>query len=101
MTRMAPVEAHRIAGQQATHHRCDGNWAGLEQQMKMIGEQSPGVTARRGLREQDRQTTHKIGTITVILKNRSSLNPPADDVMQSTGSVYAGLSWHVRKLSCQ
>jgi len=94
MAVMAMIVTDSVTGQQTPHQCRDGHFSGFEQQVKMVGDQSPGVAAGRRLRQKSRQATNKAITVTVIFKNCAALNSPADNVMKRTGSVYAGLSWH-------
>lgn len=42
---MPSVEANDVPGQQPAHNCCDRNIPGLQQQMKMVPDQTPGITA--------------------------------------------------------
>lgn len=44
-----PIKSKSIAGEKAAHDRCDGHRAGLQEQMKMIGDKRPGKTGGGGV----------------------------------------------------
>lgn len=83
-----------MAGQQAPHQGCNGLCAGSKQKMKVVGKQSPGITARLSLFDQLAQPINKAVAIFTVIKYFSADNAPGDDVMQGAGGIDAGLTWH-------
>jgi hypothetical protein len=95
----APVKASGITAQQAAHNGGDGNIAGFDQQVKMVGNQCPGVTARLALGENLTQATQKIVTILIVAENLPALNTAGNNVMQRPRRVYSGFSRHAYPLA--
>lgn len=57
---MAPVERHRIAGQQPLHDARNGDIARSEQQVKVVGDQCPGKTCCLGIFDNGPQMGQKV-----------------------------------------
>jgi len=91
---VALVVINGMAGQQAPHQGCNGLCAGSKQKMKVVGKQSPGITARLSLSDQLAQPLNKAVAIFTVIKYFSADNAPGDDVMQGAGGIDAGLTWH-------
>ncbi|MEN8808342.1 MAG: hypothetical protein ABF291_12750 [Desulfobacterales bacterium] len=68
--------------------------AGSKQKMKMVGKQSPGITARLSLSDQLAQPLNKTVTIFTVIKYFSAANTPGNDVMQGAECIDACLAWH-------
>jgi hypothetical protein len=62
--------------------------------MKVVGKQSPGITARLSLSDQLVQPFNEAVTIFTVIKYFSAANAPGDDVVQGAGSIDAGSAWH-------
>jgi hypothetical protein len=60
----------------------------------MIRRQHPGIAGSGGLGKNASQPVYKSIPIPVILEGSSAFDPSYNYVMQSTGSVDAGLSRH-------
>ena len=69
--------------------RGDGNLAGFEQQVKMVGNRRPGAAPGFALRNDLTQATQEIVTVFIIAENL----PALDNVVQGPRSVYSGLSY--------
>lgn len=93
------IEFYGIAGCEATHHVGDGSIAGLEKKMKVVGNKRPGKAASRRFLQDLSQAQKEAVPICVIEEDLSPLDATADDVMAGTGSVYAGLSRHDKKVA--
>ena len=96
---MPMIEFNSIPGHQATHDIGDGSIAGLEQQVKVIGDKRPGKTASRSILQNLTQAQQKAVPICVIQEDLSPLDAAADDVVACTRGVYASLSWHDMKVA--
>lgn len=88
------IERDGIPGKQALHHSADRSGAGPQQQVKVIGDEHPRVTGGGGLGENRPEPRDEIVTVPIVGEYLSSLDTAADDVVQSAGCVYAGLSGH-------
>lgn len=55
----------------------------------MIGNQCPSKASGGGLEQDGAHTTKEIVPILVVKEDSTTLNPTADDMVQSPGSVYA------------
>jgi hypothetical protein len=67
--------------------------------MQMIGNERPGKAVGPGLNEQCAQALQKIAPIVIILKDIGALDPSYHDMLQESGDVYSGLSWHEQSLA--
>ena len=94
---MAAVVAGGVPGQQTPHHGGDGNAAGAQQKMKMVGYQGPSVADGLSLFNNSAQPVEKIVPIMIVGKDVAPLDTANDDVMQSAGGVSAGLAGHEGK----
>jgi hypothetical protein len=61
----------------------------------MVWNEGPCETRSFTFRQHETQSIQKIGSVEIIEENLSSIDPPHDDMVQRTGSVYAGFSRHV------
>jgi len=93
------VETDCVAGQKPSHNRGDGNATGSQKKMEMVGNQRPCVTKRFALTDYSGQAIDKIITINIIDKYFSAFNPPADDMVQGSGRIDSGFSWHFDYIS--
>jgi len=98
MSTVTQIEADRITGQKTPHYGRDGDLSGFQQEMEMVGDQSPSVTPGCGLRQQYRQTTDKVGSVVVVFEDRSALYSSANNVVERSRRINAGLSWHMVSL---
>lgn len=99
---MSPVTAvvgDSVAREKPPHHSGDGGPARPKQEMNVIREQHPTIAGSTGLRKNASHPIDKLISILVILEDFSALDPSYNDVMQSTGSVNAGLAGHAVKLA--
>ena len=73
-----------------------GGLAGLkQQQMNMIGHQRPAIAAVLSFRYDSVEARSKIFTISAVFKDRFALYATDDDMMQGSGSIYAGFTRHI------
>ena len=63
--------------------------------MDMIGHQRPAIAAGLGFRNDSVEALGKIVTISAVFKDRFALYAADDDMMQGSGSIYAGFAGHV------
>lgn len=95
------IEADSIPRQQTAHERSERALIGTKKEVKMIGDEGPGQTVGPGLLEQSRKPVNKGLPIMIIDKDRGFFDAPDDDMLQNTGDVQAGFSWHAEKDSKQ
>jgi hypothetical protein len=62
--------------------------------MKMVGNQSPGVAGGVCFGKDKIESFKTLIIITVIKKYRTTVDTSDDDVVQGTGSIYAGFARH-------
>lgn len=67
----------------------------------MIGDEGPGQAVGPGFLEKSRKPVNKGLPIMIIKKDRGFFDAPDDDMLQNTGDVQAGFSWHAKKDSKQ
>ena len=84
---MAAVVSCGMSGQQTPHHGGYWNAASAQQEMEMVGNQGPGVTAGIGLFNNSAQTVEEVASITIVGKNSALLDTANDDVVQGAGGV--------------
>ena len=95
---MALVVINGMSGQQAPHQGCNGLCAGFKQKMKVVGKQSPGITARLSLSDQLAQPLNKANkavTIFTVIKYFSAPDSASNDMVQSAWGIDACLALHV------
>jgi hypothetical protein len=90
MSPVATVVGDGVTGEKSSHHRGDRNPACPKQEVNVIRKQDPGIAGSAGLGINASQAIHKSMPILVILEDSSEIDPPYNDVMQSTGSVDTG-----------
>ena len=93
------IVGNGIACQQTTHKGGKGNPARAQQQMKMVGNQSPGVTGRICFRQQGMKPLQKVPAIVIITKYFVPFDASDNDVMNKVGNIEAWLSWHEKEYS--
>ena len=91
---MTQVEADCMACHQSSHDPGKGSSAGSQEQVKVVGQQRPGVTGRARLFENDPQSLQKRSSVLLIPEDRCSANTPGDNVVKRPRRVYSWLSWH-------
>ena len=96
---VAKVVGYSITGQKPEHYLRDRNTTGFKQKVKMVGDQCPCKTFGFGFFNNVAQAFNKISAVGVALKDWSTFDPPGHDVMQGSGGVYAGFSWHAGKVA--
>jgi hypothetical protein len=93
------VEGYRITGQQPSHNGGDRLQTRLQEQMKMVGNQGPGITRRSGCLQDSTQPFQESVAVGVVSENIAPFDSPTYDVMQGSGRVDSGLSRHFATLS--
>ena len=91
---VAAVKAHSISRKEPPHYRGKGSESCSKKEMGMIRDEHPCVTGSFTLREEFRKALQKILPVPVVYEYLSTLDTPDHDVLQKTGRVQAGLSWH-------
>jgi hypothetical protein len=62
--------------------------------MEMIINQCPGIARGLGFRYDPAQPRNKVFLIRIIDKDFATFDTAADNVVQRSGCIYAGFSWH-------
>ena len=75
------VKGPGITAQQPTHDCGDGNFAGFEQQMKMVRNQCPSSAPGFALRDNLTHAMQEIVTILIVAENLPSLDAACDNVV--------------------
>jgi len=96
---VAQIEHHCVTGQQAPHDLGQGSFFWLQQKMKMVVEQGPGVAVGFGLRQEEAEAGKEIEAILIVKENGSFLDPSDDNVLKQSGDIYAGMSGHEGNIS--
>jgi hypothetical protein len=92
---VTPVVGDGVSGKEATHHLGDRNEAGLQKEMKMVGQEHPGITAGACLSENARETADEIIPVPTVSKDDRSVYASPHDVMEGAGGVNTGLTGHI------
>ena len=93
------VKADSITCQQPAHQRGDGNGAGLQQKMEMIGNQRPGETWGLGFYNQVAQPVYEVVAVLVVKEDLTPFDSSDNDVVDRTGGIDSRLSGHFRCIS--
>ena len=91
---MTQVEGDSIAGKQPEHQGGQRLSGWLQQQVSMIVEQRPGVTAGLGFNQQRTQPPDEIFPVVIIQEDIASRDPAKEDVLEQSGIIDTGLTWH-------
>jgi hypothetical protein len=60
----------------------------------ILADIAQNVAGGLGLFKDIAQTRHKVVPVLVVLENLTALDTAYNDMMQRTGRIYAGSSWH-------
>ena len=96
---MTSVEISSIAGQQTAHDNGNRCQACFQQQMDMIGDQSPGVNWCFSFGKDITESFDKLIAILVVFKDFAFLDPSNDDVVKRSGGIYACFTRHKSSLT--
>ena len=89
---MSPVSAvipKGITGQKASHDRGDRNGASFEQDVKMVGDQCPGIASCSGFSQDISESSQKIVPVGIVLEYLPSFNAPGNNVVKSSRYIYS------------
>jgi hypothetical protein len=89
VTSVATVEAYHIAGEQPSHHRSDGDFAGAEEKVGVVWEKGPRIAGGFRFRKKAAQALEEILPVLGISEDLATLDSPDHDVMEHTRSVKA------------
>ena len=82
---MSSIKADHLTGQQPAHQDGQGNVAGSEKKMGVIGHESPGGDPALG--QKKRKTLDQIVVNLIAPEYVASFNPPDDHMMQNTRGI--------------
>ena len=94
MALVAAIKTDGVTREEPSHHRGKGCQTRSEKKMGMIRDEYLCITGRLGLRQEFSQPLEHILPIPIIYEYLSTRYSTDHDVMQNTGCVKAGLSWH-------
>jgi hypothetical protein len=72
----------------------DGGTSGSQQQMEVVGHQSPYIARGLGFTQDRLQPLEKIVAVGVLPKYLAALDTTADDKVQGTRGIDAASTWH-------
>ena len=84
---MSSIKADHITGQLPAHQDGQGNVAGSEKKMGVIGHESPGVAGDPALGQKKRKALDQIVAILIAPEYVESFNPPDNHMMQNSRSI--------------
>jgi len=67
--------------------------------VEMVAEQGPGETFHAGFNQQGGKSLNKQGAVAVFKEDIPALYPPHDHMLEQTGHVNSGASWHEQNIS--
>lgn len=91
---MAPIEGDSISGQQPPHQIGQTTSAGAQQQVQMVGHESPGKAIRLRFHKQLREPSKELATIVIVGKNIATIDTAYDDMLEDIEIIYACCSGH-------
>jgi len=91
---VSEIIGYGITREESPHHRSNRDVAGAQKQVKMVGDQHPGVTECFGLSQDTAQAVDEVRPILIILEYRLPADSSSYHMVQCSGSVYAGSAWH-------
>jgi hypothetical protein len=95
---MPPIEKSCVSGEQRTHIPGKRLLPCPDKQVKMIGQQGPGVNNKVTLLRELRQSMEEILPVDLVPENLPPLDPASHNVMENARSVQSRLPWHGRNL---
>jgi len=91
---MQAIEPSGVAAQKLSHDPCDGGVSGSQQQVEVVGHQSPCVAGGLGFTQDRLQPLEKVVAVGVLPKDLAALDTTANDMVQSTRGIDAGSARH-------
>ena len=93
---MAPVVRLGVAGEEPAHELGEPLGATPEQQVRVVGQEGPGIDRGPGRRGDRAQAGHESLPILPIGHDLPPLDPAEDDVVQGPRGIQPCLSWQAR-----
>ena len=81
---MSAVIPKGITGQKPSHDRGDGNGAGSEQEVKMVGNQCPSIASCSGFSQDISESSQKIVPVGIVLEYSHSFNTHGNDMVKGS-----------------
>jgi hypothetical protein len=88
------IEADRIPGQKPAHQSSDWSSPCSQEEVKVIGEDGPGIARCFCSLEVRSKPFQKIIAVIIIEEDLAPVDPPTDDVMKSSGDIDSCFSGH-------
>jgi hypothetical protein len=95
---MPPVVPHRITRHEQSHQGGKAHLPGTQEEMKMIGHETPGKQLDVPLRNKVREALNKRFPIFRIPKDVPALDAPGHHMLQNLGYIQSRLSGHDESL---
>jgi len=93
-TPVQTIEPAGVAAQKLSHHPGNRAVAGSQQQVKVVGQQGPGVTSGLSCTQDRLQPLDEILPVGILSENLAALDPSANDMVQGTRGINASSAWH-------
>ncbi len=96
---MSSIEVEGIPGEELSHDSGNAVLAALKKNMHMIAHKDPGIDTALPFSHRLTESLKKLGSVLVVLEDCGFVDAAHHDMMQGTGDVQSGLSWHRAILS--
>ena len=91
---VAAIEGPGVPREQGPHAAREGPLPGPDQEVRMIGQEGPGINRPGAVLHQGGQARREVGPVPVVAEERSPLNPAHHDVVEGPGGIEAWLARH-------
>jgi hypothetical protein len=91
---MQAVEPAGVPAQKLSHDLRDGGVSGSQQQVEVVGHQSPCVTGGLGCAQDRLQPREEVVAVGVLPKDLTALDTTANDMVQGTRGIDTGSARH-------
>ena len=94
---VAGVEGGSVPAKEAVHGPGEGDAAGAQQEVHVIGQQGPGINGQLTRRGQTRQAKEEVRPVAVVAKDGATFDTPCHDVVEGVGSIEPWAARHGRR----
>jgi hypothetical protein len=94
MAPVTPVESDGISGQKPSHDRADRRKPRAQQQVGVIGDQSPCETICVRLSQYPPQPVYEGITISIVPENFPAFDSAHNNMVQRPWGINSGFPWH-------
>ena len=96
---MSPIEVEGIPGEELSHDGRNAVLATLKKNMHMIAHKDPSIDTALPFSHRLTEALKKLSSVLVVLEDCGFVDTAHHNMVQGTGDVQSGLSWHGAILS--